>query len=97
MSHAVFCGVLRPSSVGWHAGLSCCILWCTQAIQCGVDYRDHGGRTPLMYAVLGNQPRMCDTLLGLGAKVNTQDSAGLSPLLWATFQAKPQCMKILLR
>jgi ankyrin repeat protein len=67
------------------------------AIQYGVDYRDHGGRTPLMYAVLGNQPRMCDTLLSLGAKVNTQDSTGLTPLLWATFQAKPQCMKILLR
>lgn len=50
-----------------------------------------------MYAVLGNQPRMCDTLLGLGAKVNAQDGTGLTPLLWATFQAKPQCMKTLLK
>ena len=31
-----------------------------QVTQCGVDYMDYGGRTPLMYAVLGNQPRMCE-------------------------------------
>ena len=26
----------------------------------GVDYQDQYYRTPLMYAVLGNQPRMCE-------------------------------------
>lgn len=45
----------------------------------GVDYRDHGGRTPLMYAVLGNQPKMCEVLLGMGAAVNTKDSSNLTP------------------
>lgn len=68
-----------------------------QAIRYGVDYRDHGGRTTLMYAILGNQPRMCEILLELGAKVNVRDNTGLTPLLWATFQAKPQCMRTLLR
>ena len=68
-----------------------------QAIQFGVDYRDHGGRTPLMYTVLGNQPRMCEVLLGLGAAVNAKDTSGLTPLLWATFQAKPLIIRVLLR
>ena len=49
-----------------------------------------------MYAVLGNQPKMCEVLLGLGAGVNTKDSSSLTPLLWATYQAKPHCMKVLL-
>lgn len=31
-----------------------------QVFQYGVEYRDQGGRTPLMYAVLGNQPKMCE-------------------------------------
>ena len=31
-----------------------------QAVRFGVDYKDHAGRTPLMYAVLGNQPKMCE-------------------------------------
>eukprot|EP00731_Ephydatia_muelleri_P027983 Em0019g856a len=65
--------------------------------QCGVDYMDHGGRTPLMYAVLGNQPRMCELLLGLGASVNLTDYTGASSILWATYQSKLEVMKILLR
>ena len=67
------------------------------AIQYGVDFRDHGGRTPLMYTVIGNQPKMCTTLIKLKAAVNAQDSSGMSPLLWATYLAKPDIIKILLR
>ncbi len=63
----------------------------------GVDYTDHGGRTPLMYAVLGNQPKMCEALLTLGAAVNAKDSSGLTPLLWATYQARAQVIRTLLR
>ena len=68
-----------------------------QAVRFGVDYRDRGGRTPLMYAILGNQPRMCEVLLSLGAVVNIRDGSGLTPLLWATYQAKPLVMKTLLK
>jgi hypothetical protein len=67
------------------------------ALQYGVDFRDHGGRTPLMYTIIGNQPKLCSTLIKLKAAVNSQDSTGMSPLLWATFKAKPDIMKILLR
>lgn len=50
-----------------------------------------------MYAVLGNQPKMCDMLLGMGAAVNAKDSTGLTALLWAAYQAKPQVLRTLLR
>lgn len=67
------------------------------ALQHGVDYRDMGGRTPLMYAILGNQPKMCEVLIKLKATVNILDLAGLTPLLWATFHAQPDVMRILLK
>ena len=67
------------------------------ALQCGVDYRDSGGRTPLMYAVLGNQPKMCEVLLKLKASINARDLTGHTPLLWATYQSKPDVMRVLLK
>ena len=69
----------------------------TLALQYGVDYRDAGGRTPLMYAVLGNQPKMCEALIKLKATVNIVDQARVTPLLWATFHARPDIMRILLK
>ena len=69
----------------------------TLALQYGVDYKDTLGRTPLMYAVLGNQPKMCDTLIKLKATVNIMDQSGVTPLLWATFHARPDIMKLLLK
>ena len=63
----------------------------------GVEHRDMGGRTPLMYAVLGNQPKMCEILLQMGANVNARDAAGLTPLLWAAYRARAQAMKVLLK
>ena len=65
--------------------------------ECGVDLRDTGGRTPLMYAVLGNQPRMCEVLLKLKADINAIDYSGMSSLLWATYQSKPEVVRILLK
>ena len=50
-----------------------------------------------MYAVLGNQPKMCELLISLGAAIDVRDNAGFSPLLWATYHAKPQVMKTLIR
>ncbi len=66
-------------------------------LQYGVNFRDHGGRTPLMYAVLGNQSKMCSTLLKLHASVNAKDGAGLTALLWATYQAKTNVLRVLLK
>lgn len=67
------------------------------ALKYGVDYRDVGGRTPLMYAVLGKRPKMCEILLKLKASINAKDLSGLSPLLWATYQSKPEIIHILLK
>ena len=67
------------------------------ASQHGVDYRDRGCRTPLMYAILGNKPKICEILIKLKANVNIQDGVEFTPLLWATFHARPDIMKILLK
>ena len=67
------------------------------AVQYGIDYKDIGGRTPLMYAVLGNQPKMCEVLVKLRASLNVKDSSGLTPLLWAAFYAKPEVLRVLLK
>ena len=69
----------------------------TLALQHGVDYRDANGRTPLMYSVHGNQPKMCEVLLKLKASVNAKDLAGLTPLLWATYKAKADIIRVLLK
>ena len=50
-----------------------------------------------MYAVLGNQPKMCELLIQLGADVNAIDYSSLSPLLWSAYHLRPIAMRILLR
>lgn len=67
------------------------------AVQFGIDYKDHGGRTPLMYAVLGNQPKMCEALIKMRASIDVKDSTALTPLLWATYLARAEVMKVLLK
>ena len=67
------------------------------AIQFGVDHRDRGGRTPLMYAVLGNQPKMCEVLIKLKASIDVRDLSALTPLLWATYLARAEVMRVLLK
>lgn len=67
------------------------------AVQYGVDYQDSGGRTPLMYAVLGNQPRACELLLKMKASINAKDMTGLTPLLWATYKAHADVIRVLLK
>lgn len=69
----------------------------TLALKHGVDFRDVGGRTALMYAVLGNQPKMCEVLIKLKATIDAKDLAGLTALLWATYQARPEVMRVLLK
>ena len=67
------------------------------AIQYGVDSRDQGGRTPLMYAVLGNQPKVCEQLIKLRANIDIKDLSGQTPLLWATFLARAELVRVLLK
>jgi hypothetical protein len=67
------------------------------ALRHGVDYADAGGRTPLMYAILGNQPKMCEMLLKLKANIDATDMASQSPLMWAAYQAKAEIIRILLK
>lgn len=67
------------------------------ALQFGVDYRDSGGRTALMYAVIGNQPKVCEVLLKMKAEVNCKDLTGLTPLLWATYKAHADVIRVLLK
>ncbi len=66
-------------------------------MQYGVDYKDQGGRTPLMYAVLGNQPKLCEQLIKQRASLNMKDMCGLTALLWATFLARPEVIRVLLK
>ena len=63
----------------------------------GVDFSDDGGRTPLMYAVIGNQPKMCELLIKMKASVSCRDMTGLTALLWATYKAHADIIKVLLK
>ena len=61
--HAFYMGRLHSEDVLTlcvHIRMYMCPYVRTQVFQYGVEYRDAGGRTPLMYAVLGNQPKMCE-------------------------------------
>ena len=48
-----------------------------------VDHLDSAGRTPLMYAVLGNKAKACRALLRAKASLNTRDDHGNTALIWA--------------
>uniref|UniRef100_A0A1X7TX49 Uncharacterized protein n=1 Tax=Amphimedon queenslandica TaxID=400682 RepID=A0A1X7TX49_AMPQE len=63
----------------------------------GIDYKDEGGHTALMYSVLGNQTKICESLINMGADVNATDNANLTALFWAVYHARPEIIKILLR
>ena len=48
-----------------------------------VDEREAGGRSPLMYAVLGDQSKCAEILIKGGASVNLVDETGNSALCYA--------------
>ncbi|EDQ88810.1 uncharacterized protein MONBRDRAFT_32632 [Monosiga brevicollis MX1] len=62
-----------------------------------VDELDLAGRTPLMYAVLTNKPRVLRTILLAGADLNQQDDKGNTALIWATCRGAREAVKILLK
>eukprot|EP00042_Codosiga_hollandica_P037927 m.303846 g.303846 ORF g.303846 m.303846 type:complete len:1167 (+) comp55258_c0_seq2:30-3530(+) len=63
----------------------------------GVDCVDAAGRTPLMYAIIGEQIKMVEWLLKLNAGVNVVDNTGQTPLLWVAAKGNDKLMKTLLK
>jgi len=63
-----------------------------------VDSRDADGRTPLMYAILAEDPdlKMIDYLLNHGADVNAAEQAGWTPLHFAARDRKREIVEMLL-
>lgn len=60
-----------------------------------VDVRDKHGATALMYATVNGHARLVLLLLDAGAKLNTRDDLGWTPLHWAT-SANVEMVKLLL-
>jgi len=52
--------------------------------------------TPVIYAILWNKPKNLSILLKNGAKANTCDKKGLTPLHWAAYSDNAECILILL-
>jgi len=52
--------------------------------------------TPVIYAILWNEPKKLSILLKNGAKANTCDKEGLTPLHWAAYSDNAECILILL-
>lgn len=48
-----------------------------------IEAKDQHGRSALALAAAGGQDRVAEVLLRLGADVNSLDSSGMTPLLWA--------------
>ena len=61
----------------------------------GVDHPDHSNRTPLMYAILGNQPKMCEVMLIFGVciifTIGVRQCMHLSSALPHKMQVLLQC------
>lgn len=52
------------------------------------------GRTPLMFAVLGDYPDCVEVLLKHGARSGARDSSGRTALHWAAHHGNVQCLKV---
>ena len=63
---------------------------------CSIDLRDKFGRTPLMYAVLGNFPECVEILVKNNSDANLVDSSHRNALHWAVHHGYLGCVKILL-
>ncbi|XP_023320780.1 inversin-B isoform X2 [Eurytemora carolleeae] len=63
---------------------------------CDIDLRDKFGRTPLMYAILGNYPACVDILLQNGSNATLVDSSGRNSLHWAVHHDNFDCVRSIL-
>ena len=55
------------------------------------------GRTPLMFAVLGDSAECCAALLECGAAADKADTSGRTALHWAAHHGRTACCRALLR
>jgi hypothetical protein len=62
----------------------------------GVDQTDDHGRTPLMFASLGNKRASCSTLIDCGAVPDKQDDSGLTALHVACYHGAKEATRVLL-
>eukprot|EP00050_Salpingoeca_kvevrii_P005168 m.272751 g.272751 ORF g.272751 m.272751 type:complete len:1251 (+) comp11088_c0_seq1:32-3784(+) len=63
----------------------------------GLEHPDGAGRTPLMYAVIGNKSKPLRFLLRAGADINACDDNGSTALLWAACRGCRDAVRTLLR
>eukprot|EP01147_Barroeca_monosierra_P009246 gene9246-1528_t len=61
-----------------------------------VNAVDLADRTPIFFAVLGNNIRTCDVLLRAGAMINIKDADGRTPGDWAAFYGRADCLQLFL-
>ncbi|XP_046392918.1 inversin-like isoform X4 [Ischnura elegans] len=60
-----------------------------------LEYRDRLGRTPLIYAILGNRPKCVMVLLKAGASPNSVDCHERNAFHWAALRDSFKCFKIM--
>lgn len=67
-----------------------------QLIEIGVDFnkKDERGKTPLMYAILFNQPQIVAYLIKKGADYRAEDSNGLTILDYAEKSKSEEIIKL---
>ena len=67
-----------------------------QLIEIGVDFnkKDERGKTPLMYAILFNQPQIVAYLIKKGADYRAEDSNGLTILDYAEKSKSEEILKL---
>ena len=63
----------------------------------GVENLDSSGRTPLMYAVIGNKAKACKALVKANANINARDDIGNTSLIWAACRGAANSLKELLK
>lgn len=62
-----------------------------------VDCPDHLGRTPLMYASIGNRVKAVEMLLRQGAAAAAKDGNGRTALLWAAYYGHFEVVRVLVK
>lgn len=62
-----------------------------------INLPDKEGRTPLIYAVIGNHQQVVEYLIKRDANCNLCDYEGRSPVHWATYYGRFEILRLLLQ